>query len=555
MPAVTPFKQAASEVAMKLRTQIGLLILAALACLLLVSAISLATLNSALQQERAARINQLTTFASKLVGHYQQLEADGKLSHAEAQARALEGLAAMRNGDDYFFVRSTDNILLLHPDKSRVGKYDKGGKLPDGRFTYQAYEEALSKGDQGLVTIYVKRPNSSDLTQLPKLNGITLFRPWGWVIGIGFFTDDIRAAFWQHTGQFLAIIAVLVLAMSALAFAIARRILRQLGGEPSYAAEIAGLIASGDLSCAIRLEDGQDNTLLGAMSRMQVGLRSIMHGFNDAAEQLTRVAGELNAQMQQIGQGASTSAESTAAMVATVKQMASSIDHVSASARESENSSDSSARLADQGEQQANHAEQEIKRISDSVHGAAQMIEGLVAHSKEIDNIAALINDIAGQTNLLALNAAIEAARAGEQGRGFAVVADEVRKLAERTASATQNILQTTHSVQQDTAAAVQKMDEVGGMIESGVMQTEQAAAALHSIHNSSRELLKQIREVSSAMQEQSKASTDIAANVERIASMVEQSNDAIATAHPLVRQLDQLASQLQQSTANFKLA
>jgi methyl-accepting chemotaxis protein/methyl-accepting chemotaxis protein-3 (ribose and galactose sensor receptor) len=259
--------------------------------------------------------------------------------------------------------------------------------------------------------------------------------------------------------------------------------------------------------------------------------------------------------MQQIGQGASTSAESTAAMVATVKQMASSIDHVSASARESENSSDSSARLADQGEQQANHAEQEIKRISDSVHGAAQMIEGLVAHSKEIDNIAALINDIAGQTNLLALNAAIEAARAGEQGRGFAVVADEVRKLAERTASATQNILQTTHSVQQDTAAAVQKMDEVGGMIESGVMQTEQAAAALHSIHNSSRELLKQIREVSSAMQEQSKASTDIAANVERIASMVEQSNDAIATAHPLVRQLDQLASQLQQSTANFKLA
>ena len=164
------------------------------------------------------------------------------------------------------------------------------------------------------------------------------------------------------------------------------------------------------------------------------------------------------------------------------------------------------------------------------------------------------IKEIADQTNLLALNAAIEAARAGEQGRGFAVVADEVRKLAERTRGATQEITATIQAVQTDTDVAAARMEGVRSQITQGMELAEKAANALHEINDGAQATLLKTRDVAIAAREQSAASNSIAGNVERISQMVEESDSSLQTVHAQVRQLDELAKELNQAASNFKL-
>jgi methyl-accepting chemotaxis protein len=231
-----------------------------------------------------------------------------------------------------------------------------------------------------------------------------------------------------------------------------------------------------------------------------------------------------------------------------------SIAHISSSARETEENSQLSAELATTGEKLANDAANGIRRISSDIGETADLIRGLVVRSREIDTMSTVIKTIADQTNLLALNAAIEAARAGEQGRGFAVVADEVRKLAESTGRATQDITKTIHAVQLDTDVAASRMDGVSGQITLGVELAEKAAQALRDIKAGAQATLEKTRDVANAAREQSEASNSIAVNVERIAQMVEESDASVRSANAEVRQLDDLARELKQSAEKFKL-
>jgi methyl-accepting chemotaxis protein len=165
-----------------------------------------------------------------------------------------------------------------------------------------------------------------------------------------------------------------------------------------------------------------------------------------------------------------------------------------------------------------------------------------------------VIREVADQTNLLALNAAIEAARAGEQGRGFAVVADEVRKLAERTASATVEIEETIHGIQSETSGAVNAMDTALGEVDQGVQLTNSAADALRSIENGARITLERIADVASASQEQSGASTSIAQRVEKVAQMVEETTHTIRDTANIADELEHIAVALKQQIGRFKV-
>ena len=231
-----------------------------------------------------------------------------------------------------------------------------------------------------------------------------------------------------------------------------------------------------------------------------------------------------------------------------------SIDHISSNAKETEANSRSAVKLASDGECLVVNAAEEIRRISVDMGEAADVVRRLVDRSREIDSMSSVIREIADQTNLLALNAAIEAARAGEQGRGFAVVADEVRKLAERTSSATQDITRTIHAIQGDTGTAAARMDDVRQKVVVGVELTEQAAVALREISAGAAATLDKTRDVAHAAQEQSQASSSIAINIERIAQMVDEADQAVRSAFEQVRQLDELARDLHQAAASFKL-
>ena len=533
-----------------------MIIAASLVGMFILGLIGLLQLRSSMLEERQDQIALILDYAQAQMKYFHGLETEGKMTRGEAQLRAREAIGAQRKGDDYIFVRSlADDVMLVHVNPSRIGKVDLGTKLPDGRPSSVAYKEALaaSKDGKAFITIQTVRPNSQDKATFPKLNGVVKFEPWGWMAGTGFFVDDIQRVFWEDAIRMLIVSAVLLGVIFFLAVRTMRSILGDLGGEPRYAAKIALDIANGDLSRGIETS-GSSASLLGSMRLMRENLHGIVEHFNTASQTLSRASQHLSDETQQISQGSHMISEATSSTAAAIEQMTVSINHISDNARETEHNSRQAAELAVHGEALANDAAQEIRRVSSDIGAAAELIRGLVERSREIDGMSTVIKEIADQTNLLALNAAIEAARAGEQGRGFAVVADEVRKLAERTSGATQDITRTIRAVQGDTDTAAARMDGVRDQVALGVDLTEKAAKALRDINDGARATLVKTREVADAAQEQSVASNSIAENVERIAQMVERSDASVQLAHEQVRQLDQLARELNQAAAKFKL-
>ena len=190
-----------------------------------------------------------------------------------------------------------------------------------------------------------------------------------------------------------------------------------------------------------------------------------------------------------------------------------------------------------------------------TVTSAANEIAQLETRTRDISSIIDVIKDVADQTNLLALNAAIEAARAGEQGRGFAVVADEVRKLAERTATSTREISTMIAAIQTDTRGAVATMRAGVEQVGRGVELANQAGAATREIHAGAGQVVTMVNTISSTLHEQSQASAAVAGNVEHIASMAEQNGKAIMGAAAAVEHLHELADTLNHSASQFRLA
>ena len=195
-----------------------------------------------------------------------------------------------------------------------------------------------------------------------------------------------------------------------------------------------------------------------------------------------------------------------------------------------------------------------MKAIATSIGGASERIATLVARANEVGNIAGVIKDIAAQTNLLALNAAIEAARAGEQGRGFAVVADEVRGLAERTAKATVQIEQMIGAIQGETQHAVEAMEAMKPQVNSGVELVGSAASSLREIREGATDTLARVRDVANATHEQSSASTAIAQQVEQIAQMVDNTSVSVKQTAGAAAELERTAGRLSEMVRRFRV-
>ena len=182
------------------------------------------------------------------------------------------------------------------------------------------------------------------------------------------------------------------------------------------------------------------------------------------------------------------------------------------------------------------------------------LIHGLDEHSQQISSIVAVIKEVAHQTNLLALNAAIEAARAGEQGRGFAVVADEVRKLAERTATSTTKISSTVESMRTSAGGAVVTMQGVVTTVEQGVSRAQEANAAIREIGEGSRSAVAMVEEITDAIREQGSATNSIANQVDKMAHMAEESSAAAGASAEAAKTLDRLAADMQRIVSHYKL-
>jgi methyl-accepting chemotaxis protein len=537
---------------MKLSTRLGMIVgLAALGGLLL-AVMGLVSLRSSMLEQRQEAIRTVLTLAAQQVKHFQQLEQGGQLSRVEAQRRAIDALRSMRYQKSlYLWARTTGALGLVLPGDKGVGQVDFGKQLPDGRHDFNRYLDVLATQDIGFVELMVVKPGGQD--EVLKINGVTRIDGWDWVIGFGAWTDDIQAAFWQVALRYLLTGLLLFALIGALAVWIARNIYRALGGEPELAAQLAGEIAAGKLDRTLDAAVPA-GSLMASIAVMQGNLRGLIGGIQDNARQVEQLSHSLAGQMTQIDDASRLTAAAISSSAAAIEQLAVSVDHISMGARETEANSSLATELAGRGSALVVHAGAEISRAAAQVGDASRLIGSLEQRTDQIGDIANVIRDIADQTNLLALNAAIEAARAGEQGRGFAVVADEVRKLAERTSTATAQIASTVQAVHADTAAVVQGMQAMAPQVAMGVDMAAQAGEALQQINAASALALEKVRSIASATTEQSQASNSVAQNIEQISGQMEESAHAVSAACTHVAALEQLTATLRQSVARFQV-
>ena len=286
------------------------------------------------------------------------------------------------------------------------------------------------------------------------------------------------------------------------------------------------------------------------LERLQANLQSVAK----AAGEVSRSSGAMAQASREVAEASESQSSAASSMAASMEELTVSINHVGDRASETKTRAARAGALATEGETVVASTINDINVIAQSITASAELINQLETQSVQIASVVQVIKDVADQTNLLALNAAIEAARAGEQGRGFAVVADEVRKLAERTGKSTQEITDTVGAMRQRAQAASESMRHAVEQVSASVSRASGTGTTIRNIGEGSRAAESMVGEITDAIHEQSAASTSVAQTVEQIAQMAERSTSAANESAEAAQRLDLLAQEMSGITNQYKL-
>ena len=329
---------------------------------------------------------------------------------------------------------------------------------------------------------------------------------------------------------------------------------RQLGGDPSEVVAITNQVALGNLAVDLDMRDMRDDSLMAAMKQMADNLRNIVSQTVGISTGITLAAQQLKTTSEEIA----TSAEQVASQAGTVatasEEMAATSSDIARNCTMAADASQQSTESANLGIKVVQETITGMSIIADRVNQTSSTIEALGARSEQIGAIIGTIEDIADQTNLLALNAAIEAARAGEQGRGFAVVADEVRALAERTTKATKEIGTMIKAIQEETKEAVNAMGDGVIEVEKGAVSSKKSGQALEEILLRINEVSMQISQVATATEQQTATTNEVTCNVQQITGVARHTAKGAEETSCAAAQLTEQAQKLQALVGYFKL-
>lgn len=509
---------------------------------------------ASLLDSRFQQTQLLVESTHSLMQDYYQRGQDGEFSDEEAKTRALTSISKLRyETKNYFWVNDYQARMIMHPIKPALdGKDLSAFTDPNGKQIFTDMANIVKKSGEGFVPYHWPKPGSEE--PVAKISFVKGFQPWQLMIGSGVYIDDVDTDFSKIAFTIALITLLILLPLIVVSAYIARSISSPINATTKAMNDISE--GEGDLTQRLRTE-GNDEvaSMVLAFNTFIEKIQTTIADVSNANSDLSQASQQLDQFAQSGKQHIEQQSQETYQVATAVTEMSSTVQEIARSAEKAADSVKGANDQAVEGLDVMGRTSRGITELAHEVESAAKVINQLEIESQGIGSVLDVIRGVAEQTNLLALNAAIEAARAGEQGRGFAVVADEVRTLASRTQKSTEEINVMIERLQKGTTDAVSVMNNGSKKASDTVELAGVSANALEKIVDSIGTISEMNIQIATAAEEQSSVAQEIDQSIVRISKLSEESNENSNQVSASTSDLNDLGNELNRIINTFKIS